>query len=399
MKITLNKYINLFLAMSRATLLTIGALGVIAGLMFYRLGSLTPGLSSAEVKTYQSALSISDINDNMVNAPYKLAVFVSTHVFDSAFGLRLVGAFLGAISIIIFYLLARRLFNSYISLAVTAMFASSSLLLAVARQATPNVMLLSLLAIIGTGFYLRFGKRHDIGWLLTSLVVGLSLYVPGMFFFILAAAAWQFHNVRKSFEQLKTPIITAASVILGLVIAPLIISIIRDPSLWRAYLGLPESFAPVAEMAKYAGTAIASLFAMSPHEPTYWLGRQPVLDIFATVMIVYGGIILLRQYKLDRFWTIAGIFLLAVIYIGITTNRLAIILLLPFAYIVAGIGIQNLINQWTSVFPKNPIARIIGSMLLFITIAFSINFQTHRYFVAWPNNTQTKAVYNQSFNR
>jgi 4-amino-4-deoxy-L-arabinose transferase-like glycosyltransferase len=399
MKIILNRYVNLFLAMSRATLLTIGAMGIIAGLMFYRLNTLTPGLSEAEINTYQSASSLGVIGENMVNAPYKLAMFFVTHVFESAFGLRIIGASLGAVSIIVFYLLARRLFNGYISLATTAMFATSSLLLSVARQATPNVMLLSLLALIGTGFYLRFSRRHDIGWILSAVVVGLTLYVPGMVFFILAAALWQFRSVHKSFEQLKTPIITIASVTLGLLIAPLIISLIREPQLWRAYLDLPAEFAPINEMAKYAGTAVVSLFAMSPHEPTYWLGRQPVLDVLASVMFVYGLFVLAKQYRLDRLWTLGGIFLMTLVFIGVTTDRLAIVLLLPFVYIVVGIGMQHFINQWTNVFPRNPIARILGGVLLLSAIMLSINFQSHRYFVAWPNNYQTKAVFNRQFTR
>lgn len=399
MKITLNRYLNLFLAMSRATLLTIGALATIAGLMFYRLGRLTPGLSEAEVETYQSVNSLSAIGDNMVNAPYKIVVYVSTHIFSSPFGLRLTGAMLGALAVIIFYLLARRLYSGYISLATTAMFASSSLLLSVARQATPNVMLLSLLALIGTGFYLRFGRRHDLGWILTAAVVGLSLYVPGMVFFIVAAAIWQFRHAHRSFEQLKTPVITTTSAILGILIAPIIISLIRDPGLWRSYLGLPEVFAPVLEMARYAGTAVVSLFAYSPSNPTYWLGRQPVFDIFATVMFIFGSWALFKKYRLDRLWTLGGIFLLTLVWIGITTNRLGIVLLLPFVYIVVGFGMQRLMNQWNSVFPKNPIARIFGGLLLAGAVCLSLNFQAYRYFIAWPNNDATKSAYSQAYPR
>lgn len=390
-------YWNVLLATSRQTVFFGIATAFVIGLMVFKLASLTPGLSAGEVATFNNAASLSTLADNMVNAPYRLAVNAATQVFDSAFGLRLVNASLGALSVIIFYLLVRRLFTAYISFAATALFATNSLLLATARQATPHIMLLSLLALIGTGFYLRFGKRHDIGWILTAAVVGLTLYVPGMVFFIVAAALWQFRQVRKSFEQLRTPIITTASVVLGVLITPLIVNIIRQPDLWRAYLGFPEQFASNLEMLKYAGTAVLSFFIRTPEEPAFWLGRQLILDIFAVFMFGYGALTLLRQWRLDRLWTLAGVFLLSILWIGMTTNRLAVVLLLPFVYILVGIGLQRFANKWTEVFPRNPIARWTGGILLFAAIMVSINFQAYRYFVAWPNNDRTKAIYTEQY--
>lgn len=384
---------------SRATLLSILGLAIAAGLMLFQLASLTPGLSHTEMATAQSASSFSAIADNMVNAPYKTAVLISTKLFDSAFGLRLVGAVVGAASIVAFYLLVRQLFGKYISIIVTIMFGSSSLLLHNSRLATPNVMLLVLLALIAAGFYLRFGKRKDLGWMLIAATVGISLYTPGMIIFILGAALWQFRHVRKSFEQLSPVAIVITSVIFGILCVPLVVSLIRDIDLWRGYLGLPMVFEPFMTMVKYAGTAVASLFAISPHDPVYWLGRQPVLDVFATAMFVYGAYNLIRQYRLDRLWTILGIFLIAILWIGASTNRQGIIILLPFVYIVIGIGIQNFLNIWLKVFPRNPIARTTGSLLLLAAICLSVNFQAYRYFIAWPNSNQTKAVFQQEFRK
>lgn len=395
----IKKIWNFLLAMSRATATMVIALAVISGLMLYQLGELLPGLSQAEVDTFHSASSLGAITDNMVNAPYKIAVFVSTHVFDSVFGLRLTGAVLGILAIIIFYLLARRLFTGYVSLASTIMFATSTLVLSVTRQATPNVMLLSVLALVGTGFFLRFNKRPDIAWILVAVVVGLTIYVPGMLFFIVAAAIWQFKHARKSFEQLEPQFIIATSVILSLLCVPLVINLIREPYLWRAFLALPDEFPPIMEMLEFAGRAVAGLLALAPFGQSFWLGRQPVLDAFAIAMLFYGTYWLNRQYRLDRLWTMAGIFFLSMAWIAVTRNSLGVVLFIPFTYIVIGIGIQNFTNQWMKVFPKNPIARMFGGLLILVAIGFSVNFQSHRYFVAWPNNEQTKVVFNQRYPR
>jgi len=386
----MKKMWNVFLAMSRTMLLSIVGVFTVLVLMLFQLDSLTPGLSQGEIMTYESASSVSNIVDAPVNAPYKIAVFVSTQVFDSAFGLRLVGALVGAATILLFYVGAIRLYGSLVALATTALFATSTYLLVMTRSATSTVMLLSLLGVMAAGYFIRFGKRKDIAWIIAAIVLGLSLYVPGLVLFILPIAIWQFPQVRKTFESLQPPAIIASSVLFGLLLVPLLVSLVRDPSLWQAYLGLPSSFAPVNEMARYAGTALLSLFIISPNDPSMWLGRQPILDVFATTMFLYGLLSLLQKYKLDRFWIVIGIFAITILWIGVTTNRYALLILLPFVYIVIGFGIQKLIDQWMSVFPRNPIARYTGAALLAVVIVSAINFQIHRYFVAWPNADATK---------
>lgn len=385
------------LAMSRTVILACVGIGIVIGLMLFNLEGLTPGLSETEIATYQSASSLSVIGENIVNAPYKLAILFMTSVFDSAFGLRLTGALIGGGSIVIFFLLARRIFELNIAIATSLMFATSSLLLAMSRIATPHVMLLSLLSIIAAGFYLRFSKRTDIGWVLAAFVVGLSLYVPGMVIFVLAAAIWQFKSIRRVLEQIKTPYVIAAAVVFGMLCIPLFVSLVRDISLWRGYIGLPEETVAAIDMLRFIGRNIASLFVFSQAGVTYWLGRQPVLDIFAAVMFVYGIYALIKQHRLERPWMIGGIFLLGLAWTGITTNQYGLLLLLPFVYMVVGFGIQQLANKWFTVFPKNPIARYSGAALIAIAVILSVNFQAHRYFVAWPNHDATKQLYSRQF--
>ncbi len=389
----MKKLWNVFLAMWRTMLLGVIGIGAILLLMLMQLQSLTPGITTAEQATLESASSISDIINNPVQAPYKTAVFISTSVFDSVFGLRLVGALVGALTVGLFFAAARRLYSPLVALATTVMFSTSTFFLMMTRTATPSVMLLSLFAVVGVGYFIRFHSRKDIGWILAAIILGLSLYVPGMILFIVPAAIWQLPQIRKTIERLQPPIIIAASVLFGILCVPILVSLIREPSLWQAYLGLPEDFSSLSEIARSSGTALTSLFVMSPFNPAFWLGRQPILDIFATTMFLYGIISLIQRFRLDRFWIIVGVFLLGLLWIGITANWQGLILLLPFVYIVIGFGTQKLINEWLAVFPRNPIARYTGAALLAIVIVSAINFQLHRYFVAWPNSDATKQVF------
>lgn len=370
--------------------LAILGIAVILFLMLFRLENLTPGISEVELETYNSTQSLSAIVNNPVNAPYKIAVFSSMQTFDSVFGLRLIGALLGAVSIALFLLVSSKLFSPFVAISTTALFGSSSLLLATARSATAQIMLLSLIAIITAGYYIRFYKRKDIGWIVAALIIGLSIYVPGIALFLLPAAIWQFKQIRKSFEGLRPPVIIISSVIFGILCVPLIASLVRDPSLWQSYLGLPENFSAASEILRNTGKAFLTLFVITPHNPSFWLGRQPVLDVFATIIFIYGVISLLGNFKLERFWIIVGVFVIGLLWIGVTANNLNLIILLPLTYVIVGFGLQRLINQWLKVFPKNPIARYAGTALLTVAIAVSANFQLQRYFSAWPNSSATK---------
>lgn len=384
---------NIVMAMSRPMLFGILGVAVIAILMGWRLGSLTPGISEPELVTYQSANGLSAIIENAVDAPYKSAVYVSTSVMDSVLGLRLVGATIGALAIVLFYFMAQKIMTVSNAIIVTAMFATTSLLLHTTRTATPNVMLLALLALVAVGSFIRFNKHSEPGWLLASAVIALSLYTPGLVFFILAGGVWQFRRVKSSFEDLRPAIIISCSVIFSLLVAPLVISLVRDPHLWRAFLGIPSELPALNLILQRAGEAVLSLFIISPKDPVFWLGRQPILDVFATALFIYGLITVFKHFRLERLILIFGVYLLTIAWIAISGNHQAMILLLPFVYVVIGLGLQELMDKWLSVFPRNPIAQITGAVFLVSAVLLSINFQTQRYFVAWANSPETIEVY------
>lgn len=383
------------LGTSRDVILAIAGVAAVLGLMLYQLVSLMPGLSVNEVAVYNSAHSPSAITDNMVNAPYKSAVFISTKIFEVDFGVRLVGALVGTLAVILFFFLVKELFGTLIGLATTVMFATSSLLLGMSRTATPNIMLLSLLAIIAVAAYIRFGKRTDIGWITAAFVIGLSLYVPGIFLFVLPVIIWKFKYARDSIKTINKPAIITASAIFAILLIPILLSLITDPAIWKGYVGINGELNTITIMAKYAYAAVASIFVISPIDSAYWLGRQPILDVFATAMFICGAFSLIKHYKLDRLWLILGVAFLSIVWIGATTNRYGVIILLPFIYLVIGAGLRMLTDEWFSVFPKNPIAKYIGAGLLVIAIAVSVNFQLHRFFVAWPNNEATRQAFSE----
>ncbi|MDQ3123517.1 MAG: glycosyltransferase family 39 protein [bacterium] len=375
--------------------LLLGGVGLVIalGLMGWRLAGLTPNLSEPEIATYNSADSMSDILDNTVDGPYKVSVYVVTRIFNNAFGLRLIGALVGVIAIALFYLMAQKILTARNAIIATLLFATSSIFLHTTRLATPNVMLLALLALVAVGSIIRYEKRNGIGWILASIVIALSLYTPGLFLFIMFGALWQLRRVKTSFSSLRPDILIICAVIFSVLSVPLIIGLIRDPNVFRQLAGVPESLPTLREFSIRWLLIPSSLIAVSPKEPVYWLGRQPVLDAFAIAMFLFGLITVGRQYRLDRLILFLGVFILSSLWIAFSGNHQAIILIVPFMYLVIGLGMQEFSERWLSVFPRNPIARYTGLGVFIVAVALTINFQTQRYFVAWGNSPETAPAF------
>lgn len=67
----------------------------------------------------------------------------------------------------------------------------------------------------------------------------------------------------------------------------------------------------------------------------------------------------------------------------------------PFLYIIAAAGIALLLQQWFTVFPKNPFARSVGVVLISICISASVAYNLHRYFIAWPHTPEVIREFQQ----
>jgi hypothetical protein len=66
---------------------------------------------------------------------------------------------------------------------------------------------------------------------------------------------------------------------------------------------------------------------------------------------------------------------------------------MPIIYLVVAAGIAHLLNQWFSVFPRNPIARTIGWSLIGIVLVLVCSFHLVHYFVGWPQASATHEVF------
>ena len=372
---------------------TIVAVLLVAALFGFRIASLVEGTTYAERDLRSSTIQLRSIADNPVNAPYKTAQYVVGKVNRTVSSQRLVSGLAAGLMILLFYTIASRLFRRYVALGTTLMFATSSALLHIGRSGTPDIMLLTMFALIVCGYGARFSVRNSRWLLITSAAVGLSLFVPGMVYFLVAGAVWQFKSIKRAVQTSSPLLIAACSAIILASLTPIVLSIINDTSLVKAYLGLPAKLPSPVTMLKTMLSVPAGVVAFAPKDAYFRLGRLPLLDVFGAGMLILGCYGLVKKYSLDRTRLLAGILIVTMLWCGVSGDYRNSLLLLPFVYLVVGTGMSWFIRQWRSVFPRNPLAIFIAYILLGGGILLSCNYQLQRYFLAWPDSPETKAVY------
>jgi len=377
------------------TLLYIIAISALASLFVFRLGTLLPGLSESEITAVSQSSSLGTIANNPINAPHKLGQLAIRNIGrDGAVAARIISAGFGLLSVYLFFSIARRWFTLRIAFFGTMLFATSSWVLQTIRNATPDVMLFGSLALVLCGLWLRFGAKRSIAWIATGLVTAICLYIPGLVWFVVGFVVWQFPAITK--ELRRTPPIS--SVLSGLffllLLTPLFGAIVRDISVLRALAGLPQFFIGWQAFAINLVDAPLQLFVRGPHNPALWLGRLALLDIFTTAMFVLGVYSLYLGRTLDRIKLLSGAFIIGVILVALN-GPINITILLPFVYISVTSGLRFFLQRWFTVFPRNPLARSIGLVLIVAAIVVSAAYNTARYFVAWPAAPATQSAFDQ----
>jgi dolichyl-phosphate-mannose--protein O-mannosyl transferase len=131
------------------------------------------------------------------------------------------------------------------------------------------------------------------------------------------------------------------------------------------------------------------VFARGEVSPAFTIGRLPLLDVGTSIFFVLGSYWYLFQSKLDRTKLLTIGLIFGLILAGLNGSSY-LAFLLPFVYLVAIGGLALMLQQWFTVFPRNPLARGIGVGVMSLLIAVIGFYHLQSYFVAWPNTPATK---------
>lgn len=362
-------------------------------LLLFRLGSLVPGFSTTEIATFNASNSLHTILNNPVNAPYKLIHLLLIHYhLSSPFYLRSVSVFFAIITIILFYYVLSRWHTVRIAWFGTILLATSSLFLHYARLAEPAITSTLLIGIFAYGLWLKTTKKPKFAFIIGTFLILLLLYIPGLIWFVIAGCIWRKKQLISLFKQYF--VLGIGLSILGLLLlAPLGYGLYKNPFLIRQIVGLPTQFIPsIYGYIKNITDLFISFIIRGPSNPVVWLARLPLLDIFTFTMCIAGIFVVFSHRQLDRkkmlFGSIVGGILLTSL-----DGEVSIAILIPFIYILASSGITMILQQWFTVYPRNPIARTLGTSIITIAVLMTCFYQVNNYFIAWPNAPETKQAF------
>ena len=366
---------------------------VVLMLLTFRLGSITRGFSEEERNFVSASATIKSISTNPINSPMKLPVFLLQYFNqDSIYSVRAIGAFYGLLTVILFYIVARQWYTVRVALLTSFLFVVSSWLLQTARLGAPVILLpfgAILLIAISYMFFVNSTSRYFLFVVIGAL--SFILYIPSVVWFLVAIVLWQRKKVLSSLFAQPKWVIICAVFLSAVLMAPLVWAFVENPQLIRTWLGLPQSLVPM-DMLKRLVLLPVFLFARGPIAPLFNLGSLPLLDVFTTVLLILGVYWYYFRLELLRTQLLILLTLVSIALVALSgVNYIG--LLLPIVFIVSGAGLAIILQQWFTVFPKNPIARSLGVAVVAFTITLTGLYHMQRYFVAWSGNPVTRSIF------
>lgn len=371
----------------------IAGVAVVLALLLYRLGSLVPGFSLGEKVSIASSKSLEVIFNNPLFAPHELIKYLGLKAGHNGYiAMRLPSVIFGLAAVLLFFYIVNRWFNFRVAMITTILFATSSWFLTMSRIATPEVLMLGLLAPLAYSIWLPKHQRPLPTLILGAFVLTTMLHVPGFVWFAIAGVFWQRHSLAKVYKESKIPtlLILSACVIL---MVPMIVAVLTHKSVALAFVGLPQTMpASWLDIPKNLLLIPYHLVLSGPTNPATNLARLPLLDFFVAIMAIIGVYSYASHSKLRRSKLILACVVLGSILVSLG-GMVSITILLPFVFLLVAGGLNFMIEQWFMVFPYNPLARNLATLLIFLAVGITSFYHLNRYFVAWPQAPATKVVY------
>jgi hypothetical protein len=388
------KFVRKWVAVLKPLSGSLVGLLVLATLLIPPYGTLARLSSALEQPDFLGIAYASDLLDKVSFLPEKALQFglLKANISDMIH-LWMVSALFGGVAAITLYCLLRLWQTKRIALLGSILFVGSSWFLHQSRQAVPDALyLLALPLLLLSGTWLQ-DKKYDRLLPLSMVMVAFCLYLPGLWLFVLIGAIVLRSSLFEAWTQISRKLRALVAMLFVLPLVPLGYCLVSRPDQIMYWLGLPSrDLLTTSNIVNNLYELPKQLFVRGPNEPVHWLVGTPVLDVFTTAMVVLGAYSYLKGDHPVRARVLAGftIFGLAFVVAG---GPVSISLLIPLVYLVAANGVALLLQQWFTVFPRNPFARFIGLAFVVVAIGVTVFYHTTRYYVAWPHAAATQKAY------
>jgi hypothetical protein len=364
-------------------------------LLLHKLGSLTGGMSAGEARTATAAVGWHGIYHDPFYLPLKLlrSVFFFISPDHGQTLTRLPNAIFGALAVAAFGWLVWLWHGTRTTLLVLLLFATSAWTLHASRLASNDVTYLwavPTMLLIQVLLH-RWGHKAVV-WYASLILWGLILYIPGMVWLIIL----QVYSQRKLLGKVWSAFVSTGHKFLSLftivIFVPLLLLNLTRAGQLKEWIGLPAQLPSLAHAGKQFIGVFVHLFVRGPQYPDLWLARAPILDVFTLLCVAVGAYFYAGHRKASRSQTLGLLFIGGYILVALG-GSVTLSALVPLAYVAAAAGLAYILQAWLRIFPNNPVARSLGIGLVGVAVILSCAYNLRAYFVAWPHNSTTKAVF------
>lgn len=362
---------------------------VLTELLIVGLLYVPGGLDAAEMSSTVTSnnFSLAAFNPSLiVNLPYHLVQNLSFALLGvSEFSIKLPSIIFGVLSIIGIIILLRTWFRENVAILTTVLVVTTSQFLFTAQNGTPDILYIFWPTWILVAA-MMISRGTSMGWLWKVVLFGLgalSLYTPLSVYMLLAlVSASLFHpHLRFIARRLPKGRLALAAVCALILLAPLIRSIIMDPSLIYTLLGIPHV---MPDLMKNGERLLRDYFDFA--SPGNGLIMTPVYTLPAMLLIIMGVYRLITTKYTARSYIIVSWIILLIPTLLLNPMRLDVTFV-PLMLLMA-MGVYDLFRRWYRLFPRNPYARVAGLIPISVLMAIMVFSGVERFGYGYHYNPQ-----------
>ena len=368
------------------------ALGIF--LLFWRLNSLTGGISLEEKSTIMTSRRIADLSMDPAYFAYKLPLkLIDVLHPGQAVYYRAISALLGLLTILMLGYVLRQWYSKRAAVLGSLLLLTSSWFLTYSRIATRDIASISLVSALL--FFVVWQPKNNSPKLKTLVGVILLLclvYTPGLAWLVVIGLVSRARNISQFARQSKVMTVVA---VLGsaVLLLPLLSLLSKSGNNLSNFFGLhPNALHHVISYWDSFVGITNKLFGSGESDATFGLTGVPLLNFFEAIMLVIGIFAIFKTNSRDAARTIITIGVVLTVLVSLN-GPVRISAMIPIVFVLMTGGINHMLQLWSTVFPRNPIAKSVGMILMSFVVAFSCTYHVTRYFVAWPRSRDTKTAY------
>jgi hypothetical protein len=275
----------------------------------------------------------------------------------------------------------------------TILFSFSAWTLHVSRIGTYSIMYMFsvTLFIYSLNMLKKYYLNKKYFLIITAIIWPLLITVPGMIYFIIYALIRHKKEIKeglKNIGRLTSLNILSLIILIGLFVKYLITSPVN---ILNAFY-LPTTIHKLSLFPVNLLKTIYHLFILGPNTPELWMNKAPVLDLLVLMSALFGMYFYFNHRNKGPAYLLFYTFVIATILTALN-NPNDPSLILPMIYLFSATGIALFLQRWLGVFPRNPIAKVLGIGAILLLVSLSTIYNYRSYFVAWPHNQYTKSYF------